>query len=279
MGDLTGKVAVVTGAASAKSMGRYIAVQLSKDGANVVAVDKYAVPKTIHKEDSDWNGLYDVVREVEKEGVHGLAIEADVSNGEDVDRIVSETIKQFGKIDILVNCVGVRGPVGIPITELDEETWNMLLRINLTGAFLLSKKIGSEMIKGDTQGRSIIHISSVAGIRSYPYGAGYNASKHGVCGLVKCLAIEMAKYGITVNAICPGAVDTNFRDATIQSQAAKEGRDVQDLLSHQAPPPFDFPLRRIGKPQDIANLVSFLVSPKASYITGEILSVRGGVGI
>ena len=281
MTDLTGKVALVTGAAAKRSMGRAIAVQLAKDGADVVVADKFAVPKSIWAEDAAWKGLDAVVREIEAEGKKGLAIAVDVSQSADVDAMVARTMEKFGKIDILVHCVGIRGPVPVPVVDLDESTWKMLLDVNLTGAFLVSKAVAKTMIP-QPEGKKIVLVSSMAGVGPYPGGAGYAASKHGLLGLMKALARELAPYKINVNAINPGGFDTNFRDDSVAKQAEDRGLTVEQSLkagttgpSGQAGPP-PIPLGRLGTPQDIADLVSFLVSERAKYITGEDVNLSGG---
>lgn len=281
MSELNGKVALVTGAAAKRSMGRAIAVQLAKDDADVAVADKFAVPKTIWPEDQDWQGLHAVVGEIEAQGKRGLAVECDVSRSSDVDAMVAKTLEEFGKIDILVHCVGVRGPVPVPVVDLDESTWRMLLDVNLTGAFLVSKAVAKTMI-ARPEGKKIVLISSMAGVGPYPGGAGYAASKHGLLGLMKTLARELAPYRINVNAINPGGFDTNFRDESIAKQASERGLSVEESLkagttgpTGQAGPP-PIPLGRLGAPQDVADLVSFLVSDRAKYITGEDVNLSGG---
>jgi 3-oxoacyl-[acyl-carrier protein] reductase len=284
MSALEGKVALVTGAAAKRSMGRAIALQLAKDGAHVAVTDKVAAPKSIWPGDEGWSGLDAVVGEIEGWGSRGLAITADVSVAADVDAMVARTVEAFGPIDMLVHCVGVRGPVPVPVVELDEATWRMLLDVNLTGAFLVAKAAAKNMIAdpATAAGKKIILVSSMAGVSPYPGGAGYGASKHGVLGLMKALARELAPYKINVNAINPGAFDTNFRDDSLIKQAQARGISVEESLrtpptgpSGQAGPP-PIPLGRLGTPQDIANLVSFLVSDRASYITGEDINLAGG---
>ena len=280
MSDLSGKVALVTGAASKRGMGHAIAVQLAADGADVVVADKFAAPESIWPGDEGWKGLEAVVGEIEAHGKEGLAVTADVSVSADVEALVSRTLEKFGKIDILVHCVGVRGPVPVPVVELDEATWRMLLDINLTGAFLISKAVAKTMIP-DGEGK-IVLISSMAGVSAYPGGAGYCAAKHGVNGLVKTLAIELARYKINVNAINPGAFETNFRDDSLVKQAEARGISIEESLKTPptgptgsgGPPPI--PLGRLGTPQDVADLVSFLVSDRAKYITGEDINLAGG---
>jgi NAD(P)-dependent dehydrogenase (short-subunit alcohol dehydrogenase family) len=283
---LTGKVALVTGAAAKRSMGRAIAVQLAKDGADVVVADKFAVPKSIWTDDAEWKGLDDVVAEIQTAGTKGLAVTADVSRSADVDELVAVALEKFGKIDILVHCVGIRGPVPVPVVELEEATWRMLLDVNLTGAFLVSQAVARTMVANPATaaGRKIILVSSMAGVGPYPGGAGYAASKHGVLGLMKTLARELAPYKINVNAINPGGFDTNFRDESVAKQAAERGMTVEESqkagttgpTGQAGPPPI--PLGRLGTPQDIADLVSFLVSDRAKYITGEDVNLSGGAG-
>ena len=290
MSGLEGKVALVTGAAAKRSMGRAIAVQLAKDGADVVVADKVAAPPSIWPGDDDWKGLEAVVGEIEAQGKKGLGLTVDVSVSADVDAMVAATLDAFGTIDVLVHCVGVRGPVPVPVVELDEATWKMLLDVNLTGAFLVAKAVAKTMIPAAApgggpaiaEGKKIVLVSSMAGVSPYPGGAGYCASKHGVLGLMKTLARELALHKINVNAVNPGAFETNFRDESLIKQAQDRGISVQESLKtpptgpsgSAGPPPI--PLGRLGTPQDIADLVSFLVSDRATYITGEDINLSGG---
>jgi NAD(P)-dependent dehydrogenase (short-subunit alcohol dehydrogenase family) len=281
---LEGKVALVTGAAAKRSMGRAIAVQLSREGAHVAVADREATPKSIWPGDEAWAGLNAIVGEIEGWGGKGLAVTADVSVAAEVEAMVARTVEEFGKLDILVHCVGVRGPVPVPVVDLDEATWRMLIDVNLTGAFLTAKAAAKAMLADPAgpAGKKIILVSSLAGVSPYPGGAGYGASKHGVLGLMKALARELAPYKINVNAINPGAFDTNFRDDSLIKQAEQRGMTVEESLKNpptgptgQAGPP-PIPLGRLGTPHDIADLVSFLVSERASYITGEDINLSGG---
>jgi glucose 1-dehydrogenase len=281
---LEGRVALVTGAAAKRSMGRSIAVQLAKEGAHVVVADRLTAPRSIWPGDEGWAGLDAVVNEIEGWGSKGLAVAADVSVAADVQAMVARALEVFGSLDVLVHCVGVRGPVPVPVVDLDEATWRMLLDVNLTGAFLVAKAAAKAMLAdpAGTAGKRIVLVSSIAGVSPYPGGAGYAASKHGVLGLMKSLARELAPHKITVNAINPGAFETNFRDESLVKQAADRGMSVEESLKNPptgptgsaGPPPI--PLGRLGTPQDIADLVSFLVSERASYITGEDINLSGG---
>ena len=150
----------------------------------------------------------------------------------DVEAMVARTVDEFGKLDILVHCVGVRGPVPVPVVDLDEATWRMLLDVNLTGAFLTAKASAKAMLAdpAGAAGKKIILVSSMAGVSPYVGGAGYCASKHGVLGLMKTLARELAPYKINVNAINPGAFETNFRDDSLLKQAKDRGLTVEESL-------------------------------------------------
>jgi len=279
MNSLDGKVALVTGAGSKRSMGHAVAVRLAREGANVVVVDKDAVPKSIWPGDENWGGLEEVVSEIKSAGAEALAVVADISSSEAVNEIVAKALERFGKIDILVQCVGIRGPMGTPIVELDEEVWRKILDVNLTGPFLITKAVAKTMIP-DGEGKKIVLISSLAGSRGYTGSAGYCASKHGVIGLAKTLALELAQYRINVNVISPGAFDTNLRDESIAARAKAEGVSVAALIEKQTAMQSQMtsriPLGRMGTPDDIADLVLFLVSDQSSYITGEELRISGG---
>lgn len=279
MGNLDGKVAIVTGAASKRGMGRAVAARLAKDGADVAVMDKFAAPKSIWPGDEGWGGLDDVVKEIAAQGKKGLALVADVSDSQAVDKAVAEVMKKFGHIDILVHCGGVRGPMTTPVTELDDATWKAVIDVNLTGSFYISRAVARAMLP-EAAGKKIILVGSMAAIKGYANSAAYCASKHGTAGLGKTLAQELAKYKINVNVINPGAFDTNLRDQAITARAKAQGISVEEAVaqeSKKAGPGPGIPLGRAGVPEDIADLVSFLVSDQASYITGECILIGGGI--
>jgi len=278
MSSLKGKVALVTGAASKRGMGRAIAVCLAKEGANVAVLDKFMTPKSIWPGDEGWGGLNAVVAEIKAQGKDGLALEADVCSGQEVDAAVAKAIDKFGKIDILVHCGGIRGAMTTPVTELSEEDWRAIIDINLTGSFLISKAVAKNMIP-DGEGKKIVLIGSKAATQGYAGSSGYCASKHGVLGFGRTLAMELAKYKINVNIINPGGFETNLRDQAIIERAKTQGIPLEQAVEEESKkvgPGPSVPLGRLGKPEEIADLVYFLVSDQSAYITGKTIDIDGG---
>jgi NAD(P)-dependent dehydrogenase (short-subunit alcohol dehydrogenase family) len=216
MGNLSGKVAFVTGAAAKRGMGRAVALRLAKEGADVVVNDKFANPQSAWVGDEGWNGLADVVKEIEALGRKGLAVLAGVESMKEVDAAVKATIDKFGQIDILINCAGIRGPVGVSIVDGDEKDWQQMFDVNSIGTMVVSKVVGREMIRRN-QGGKIVHIASAAGKLPCPGSAAYAASKWAVIGITQALAMELAPYKINVNAINPGFFATRKRESPLSS--------------------------------------------------------------
>ncbi|OGO07346.1 MAG: hypothetical protein A2Y92_01230 [Chloroflexi bacterium RBG_13_57_8] len=278
MKPLEGKVALVTGAGSKRGMGRAVAVRLAREGADVIILDKYAAPRSIWPGDEGWGGLEAVVKEIEATGKKGLALVVDVSNSKEVDEAVGKAIKKFGKIDILVHCGGIRGAMTTPVVELSEEEWRSIIDINLTGSFLITKAVARTMIP-DGEGKKIVLIGSKAATEGYPGSSGYCASKHGVLGLVRTLAAELAQYKINVNIINPGGFETNLRDDAIITRAKTQGISLAEAVAQESKkmgPGPRIPLGRLGRPEEIADLVFFLVSDQSAYITGKAIDIDGG---
>jgi 3-oxoacyl-[acyl-carrier protein] reductase len=242
------KTAIVTGAR--RGIGRAIALALAKEGASVTVSD-------INQEDCQ-----KVVDEIEKMGRKGLAVKCDVTSTADVEDMVKKTVAKFGKLDILVNNAGIISYK--PFLELTDEDWDKTLSVNLKGQFLCARAAAKEMIK-NKWGR-IVNIASISsggcGI-AFPLIAHYTASKGGVMALTEALALELTAQGINVNAICPGAIDTDM------TKGAKDSGQLEPLLLR-------IPKGRLGKPEEIAHLAVFLASEDASYITGAAIVVDGG---
>jgi NAD(P)-dependent dehydrogenase (short-subunit alcohol dehydrogenase family) len=277
MGDhLRGKVAFVTGAASKRGMGHAVALRLAQEGADVVVNDKFAAPKSMWAGDEDWKGLEDVVKEIEALGRNALAITAGVENSKEMGAAVKAALDKFGKIDILVNCAGIRGTVGVPVVDGDEAEWRQLFDINSIGPFIVSKAVAKDMIRRN-EGGKIVHIASAAGKIGAPGSAAYAASKWAVIGLVQSLALELAPFKINVNAINPGFFATNLRDADAVSKSEKAGITVEEFRADEYKKLTTMvPLGRMGRVEDIANLIFFLVSDQSDYMTGQAVNITGG---
>ncbi len=274
MAALDGKVALVTGAASRRGIGRGIALALAEAGADVAVSDVGRRSLVARAEPEDWRGLDSVVGEIGALGRRGAGIEADVSRSEDVRALALRVEEQLGRIDILVNCAGApQEPALGGGWELPEDEWNHILAVNLSGPFLLCAAVVPRMLARGEGGR-IINISSVLGKRPWPRRPAYNASKHGLIGLTRSLAMDLAQHGITVNAICPGIIDTD------RAQARPDPLPRIDFtgapLSTEEFVRREVPALRRGTPQDIGALAAFLASPAAAYITGQAINVDGG---
>jgi 3-oxoacyl-[acyl-carrier protein] reductase len=276
MSVLDGKVAFVTGAAAKRGMGRAVALRLAREGADVVVCDKFRAPRSAWAGDENWQGLDEVVREIEALGRRSLAVIAGVENAEEVDGAVKRATDAFGKIDILVNCAGIRGTVGVPVAEGDEAEWRQVFDVNTIGPFIISRAVAREMIKRN-EGGKIVHIASAAGKQGAPGSAAYAASKWAVIGLVESLALELAPYKINVNAINPGFFSTNLRDETAERDSQKAGKTIEQYREEEyAMLAKMVPLGRMGVTEDIAKLIFFLVSPESEYMTGQDINITGG---
>jgi NAD(P)-dependent dehydrogenase (short-subunit alcohol dehydrogenase family) len=270
--DLDGKVALVTGVGGKQGLGRAIALRLAQEGADVVANDVV----TQQSGSPDWAGLPDVVREIEALGRQALGVVADVSDAQQVERMVNQALQRFGHIDILVNNAGA--PAGrdrVPVVELEEDAWDLVQRVNVKGTFLCCRAVARAMIVRG-QGGKIINMSSVSGKREAARFAAYCASKFAVRGFTQALALELAPHRVNVNAICPGLVETERIDNMVAA-LAPEGvsKEVyrQQMVARVTS---GTPLGRIGQAADVAQVAAFLASAQSDYLTGLSITVAGG---
>ncbi len=247
---LEDKVAIITGAGS--GIGRAIALAFANEGAVVVLADLN----------------HDAVKETEKEIKESenksITIKTDVTKGSDVDAMVTQTLEEFGRIDILVNNVGIPGSQEATVLHsTPEEEWDRVVAVNLKSVYLCSKRVIPEMIK---QGAGkIINLSSAAGIVAFPGRAAYTATKGAVSLITKAMALDYSKYNINVNAICPGMVETPMTKWRLDNPDLR--KEVLNWI----------PMERIGVPDDITGAAVFLASSDSDYVSGHLLVVDGGM--
>ena len=249
------RTALVTGAGS--GIGRAIAHRLARTGAKVALVGRQ--PHTLEA----------VADEIRAEGGTAKAYPADVTDRAQVDRAVAAAAADLGPVKILVNNAGSGRSEAF--TKMDAELWDEMLAVNLSSVFHVTQAVLPHMIAAG--GGRIVNIASVAGLKGYPYISAYAAAKHGVVGVTRCLAVELASKGITVNAICPGYVDTPMTQATIASIVDKTGRTAREARAELERVS---PQKRLFSPDDIASLAAFLCSPEAAGINGQAIPVCGG---
>jgi NAD(P)-dependent dehydrogenase (short-subunit alcohol dehydrogenase family) len=279
MGDLLkGKVALVTGAAGRRGIGRATAIRLAREGADVVVVGRRMVPDVILEEDKQvgWRGLESVVEEIKALGRKALAIQADISKSKDVDDMVRRVIDTFGKIDILVNNASTPGQRDMPVVDLDEEIWTRIISVNLTGPFLVSRAVAKKMIEQGSGGK-IVNVASKTGKIGKAGDSAYSAAKAGLINLTQAMGVELAPYKINVNAVCPSSTATDSRNQWAKEQAEAKGITADEVRAkHFAARGARIPLGRVAEAEDVANVIYFLVSPDSSFMTGEAVNVTGG---
>jgi 3-oxoacyl-[acyl-carrier protein] reductase len=265
--ELKGKVAIVTGATRKRGLGRAIALCLARAGADVVVsgsgAQKSAADLPRDERDSGWRGLLDVVEEIGRLGVRAHGVAVDVAQAPEVQRLMAESLRVMGHIDILVNNAAYpRGNDRVPLDELDDALWRKIIDTNLTGTMLCSKYAARQMQRQGTGG-SIVSISSGAAVKAPATFSAYAASKAGVHALNAVLAAELGPFGITANVVAPGFIDTARIDML------REGDRWQRRLD-------SIPLRRAGTVEEIAELVRYLCGPHARWISGEVFLINGG---
>ena len=243
--DLSGQVAIVTGAA--RGLGRLIAETFAASGVKVACVDVNV------------DLLAETVDSITSAGGEAGAFACDVTDSQRVNEVVDEVVKKHGRLDILVNNAGITRD-GM-LVRMKDDQWDSVLSINLRGTFLFTRAVAKPMMKG-RRGR-IINMASVSGLMGNPGQTNYSASKAGVIGLTRTVAMELAARNVTVNAVAPGFIETDM--------TAKLGDEIIQAVTEKVP------LKRMGQPRDVADAVLFLASEAANYITGQVLTVDGGL--
>jgi glucose 1-dehydrogenase len=249
MKRLDGKVALVTG--SSQGIGQGVAIRLAQEGAKIV-VNYHSHPE----------GADDTVKQIQDAGSDAIAIQADLGQHAQIDGMMAQGVAKFGQIDILVNNAGLEKPA--PFWEATEADYDLVLDVNLKGVFFMTQAFVKQLMAKNLPGR-VINMSSVHEELPFPHFASYCASKGGLKMLCRNLAIELAPFNILVNNIAPGAIETPINTTLLHDKAKLDA-----LLSN-------IPLKRLGKPSDVAGAVVFLASDDASYITGTTIFIDGGL--
>lgn len=274
---LEGKVAFVTGAASKRGIGHAVALKLAENGADVAVSSRSRFSRSLFSGDEDWLGLDSVVKEIQALGRKSIALEAHVEDYQQTNLAVEKAVNELGKIDILVHCAGVRGPVNVPLISFDEKDWYEVFKVNVLGAFNISKVVAKQMIK-QGRGGKIVHVVSMAAKIPTPGSSIYNSSKASQLMMVKILALELAPYNIDVYAVNPGAIMTNLRDEYFEQISKEKGIPLEKVREEDYKKATQgIPKGRLGRPEEVAELIAFLVSDKAEYLTGAVIDIAGGI--
>lgn len=263
--ELSGKVAIVTGAGRMRGIGRATAVILARMGSNVVVTGTGRNPDTFPHDEKDvgWRDIDSTVEEIQANGVRGLPLIVDVSREKDVRRMIDSTVDEFGRLDIIVNnAAAPYGPDRVPVLDLTADVFKDVIDIKLMGTFYCSKAAARQMVKQGEGGR-IVNLSSTMGKSGQANTSAYNAANFAVDGFTQALAKEMAAHAITVNSVCPGLTETSRMDPM-----GREDRWDERLRG--------IPMNRVGTDEEVGELIAFLCSPRAAYITGQSVNVNGG---
>jgi NAD(P)-dependent dehydrogenase (short-subunit alcohol dehydrogenase family) len=250
------QVAIITGAAS--GIGRACAVRFAQEGANVACLDLNEAANEA------------TVTQCRELGVEAIALPCNVADLDSVQVAVEATMSRWGRVDILVTSAGIYS--GAPLPEVSLSQWQRLIDVNLTGVFLCNQAVAPILM--EQRSGSIVNISSMAGKTSWPASAEYSASKSGVIGLTRSVAMELAPYGATVNAVCPGNTLTEMVRNVAETVGSQDGMTAEEWLQLRAS---ECPMKRMAEPWEIAGVVAFLASEDSRYLTGQAIEVDGGM--
>ena len=265
MGELDGKVAIVTGAGRFRGIGRTTAVALARLGADVVVTGTGRDPKTFPPGEKamGWKDIESTAELVRAEGRRALPLVVDVINRQHVQTMMDRTLDEFGRVDILINNAAfARGEDRVPIVDLDPDLFQKVLDVKVTGTYLCTKAVVKVLID-QGQGGKIVNVSSTAGKRGSPNTLTYNAANFAVVGMTQSLARELGPNGINVNCVCPGAVDTARLDDV------GRGERWQEMAA-------DTPIGRNGTPEEVGGFIVYLCTEAASWIHGQSINLNGG---
>ena len=273
MSSLDGKVAIVTGVGRPRGIGRACALRLAREGADIVISDicrKYEGDLAFYNL-GKWEQLKKVTGEIEALGRRALAFKVDVTKKDEIQAMIEGTLKELGRIDILINNAGSGVGVG-PFLTISEEAWDKTFAVNAKGTYLCCQTVLPTMI--EQKGGKIVNIASTAGLRgSASYGA-YGASKFAVVGMTQILAAEFSQFNININCVCPAMVETDLGFEEYEFLSFVKGGTVEEVRQSVIE---SIPLGRAATGDDIADVVSFLVSEQAGYMVGQAVAVTGGM--
>ena len=265
MAELEGKVAIVTGAGRLRGIGRASAVSLARMGADVVVTGTGRSPDTFPPDEKavGWKDVESVAEQVRAEGRRAVTMTVDVTNRDQVQSMVDRAVRELGRVDILVNNAAfARGADRVPILELDPDVFQRVLDIKVTGTYLCTKAAIKQIIE-QGEGGKIVNISSTAGKRGSANTLAYNAGNFALVGMTQSMSKELGPYGINVNCVCPGAVDTHRMDDL------GRGDRWQEMAANT-------PIGRNGTDEEIGDFVAYLCSKAASWIHGQSINLNGG---
>ncbi len=265
MGELDGKVAIVTGAGRLRSIGRSTALALAELGADLVVTGTGRDPATFPPDEKEagWKDVDSTAEQVRAMGRRALPLVVDVTNSDQVQMMVDRAVQELGKVDILVNNAAIgRGRDRVPIVELEQDIFQRVVDVKVLGTYLCSKAVARVLIH-QGQGGKIVNVASSAGKRGSANMLAYNAANFAQVGMTQSMAVELGPHGITVNSVCPGMVDT------VRTDDIGRGELWQQMAD-------DTPLGRHGTPEEVGGLIAYLCTEAAAWVHGQSINIDGG---